>query len=187
MNAPLINSTETPTQGLWFRAAKEMRKDLWFFGGLGLALGIIQKVGYDHLDGANVGSDLLQEHIPFNTLLSLTMLIWALKGLCLLPRARTIRWVEAMIAQVETRVLAFGSVATLTTFGFALSAFIFGGYPHAVIFLVVGAFFGAVTEVAISPAKKSELHRRGFIWALTLVYAVPLSFQVASLVKWALG
>lgn len=187
MSAPPLHLTEMHSQSLWFRVSAEMRKDLWFFGGLGLALGVIQKVGYDHLNGANFGSDLLQEHIPFNTLLILTMLIWALKGLCFLPRARSIRWLEAMIAQVETRVLAFGSVATLTTFGFAISALMFGGYLHAVIFLFVAVFFGAVTEVAISPAEKSELHRRGFIWALTLVYAVPLSFQVASLVKWALA
>ena len=51
-------------------------KDRLFFGLLGIVLGIVQKYGYDNIVGKNCGSDLLQEHIAFESLLILTGVVW---------------------------------------------------------------------------------------------------------------
>ncbi|MFJ3465527.1 hypothetical protein [Achromobacter spanius] len=174
--APLANRVQEPLAAPIFRILPELRKDWPFFGILGFALGIIQKVAYDLLDGANVGSDLLQEHIAFNSLLVLTMLIWAIKGICILPFGRPAPWIQKIVDHVEARVLAFGSVAALVTFGFALSALMFGAVHHGAVFLIGAAYFAAVTEAAITPGRKSEMFRRGFIVATTLIWAIPFAF-----------
>lgn len=172
----VTNRVQQQPTGHWCRILPELRKDWPFFGCLGFVLGIIQKFAYDYLDGANVGSDLLQEHIAFNSLLVLTMLVWTIKGIGILPFERPAPWVLKMVTHVETRVLAFGSVAALVTFGFALSALMFGAVRHGAVFLIGAAYFAAVTEAAITPGRKSEMVRRGFIVATTLIWAVPFAF-----------
>lgn len=180
------NDTPRPTQ--WSRLFTELRKDGPFFGLLGIAVGIVQKYSYDHFGGANWGSDLLQEHIPLNSLLILTGLVWALKLLHLpllpiLPRVGSIDRMVLMVAHVESRILAFGSVATLTTFGFALSALCFGAIQPAVIFVVGAAYFSGVTAFAVSPARKAEIKRPGFIVAWVLTWAIPLAFLLMPLTR----
>lgn len=179
---------ETPGATQWSRVFTELRKDGPFFGLLGISLGIVQKYSYDNFGGANWDSDLLQEHIAFNSLLILTVLVWALKLLHLpLPRIRpllgSIDRMVLMVTHVESRIMAFGSVATLTTLGFALSALCFGAIQPALVFLVCAAYFSGVTALAVTPARKAEIKRPGFIVAWVLTWAIPLTFLLMPLLK----
>lgn len=167
----------------WSRVAAELRKDALFFGLLGLVLGLVQKFGYDNLEGANVGSELLEEHIAFKSLVTLSVLVWAIKLLHLLPIARSMRWVAAMVAHVESRIMALGSASTLAIVGFALSALIFGAISHALIFLAGAAYFAGITALAVTPARKHAFKQRGVFIAWTLTWAIPFAFHSFPLVR----
>ena len=180
------NEVLSPTQ--WSRVFTEMRKDGLFFGLLGIVLGIVQKYGYDNFGGKNWGSDLLQEHIAFESLVILTGLVWLLKLLHLLllrilPRVESIGRLMHMVAHVELRVMALGSVATLTTLGFALSALCFGAIHPGIVFVVGAAYFSGITAFAVTPARKAEIKRPGFIVAWVLTWAIPLAFVLMPLMK----
>ncbi|MEE9937485.1 MAG: hypothetical protein PIQ35_27380 [Achromobacter xylosoxidans] len=183
-------NANNPAAGLtqWSRVFAELKKDGPFFGLLGIAIGVAQKYSYDHFDGANWGSELLQEHIAFNSLLILTALVWVLKLLHLmllhvLPRVRLIDRMVHMVAHVESRVMAFGSVATLTTLGFALSALCFGAIQPSFVFVVGATYFSGVTALAVTPARRAEIRRPGFIVAWVLTWAIPLAFVLMPLMK----
>src|SRR5687768_1159152 len=99
---------------------------------LGLIFGFIQVMGHRYFDSTNLGSELLQEHVAFNSLLLLTMFVWAIKALVASsPKPSKRQTLTALIAHLVTRTTAFGSVATSIVLGFAASAAIFGAYFHA--------------------------------------------------------
>lgn len=160
----------------WFRITKDLAKDVPFFGSLGLIFGFIQFMGHRYFDNANLGSELLQEHLAFNSLLLLTMFVWAIKAaVARSPKLSERQTLTALIAHLVTRITAFGSVATSIILGFAASAAIFGAYFHAFKFAQASLYFASVAEIAANPVRLSEVSR-GYILALAMVIATPFIF-----------
>lgn len=160
----------------WFRVATDLRKDGPFFGVVGLICGFVQIVGYRYFDKAEWGSELLQEHIAFNSLLLMAMCLWLARGLTeWLPMRWTMRRTKALIEHVAGRAVAFGSVAASVIIGFAVSAAIFGAYAHAIKFAQAALYFVAIAEVAANPLRQAELSK-GYFLALGMVIVTPFAF-----------
>jgi hypothetical protein len=166
----------------WFRVTTDLRKDGPFFGVIGLICGFVQIVGYHYFDKAEWGSELLQEHIPFNSLLLMAMLLWLARGLTgWLTMRWTMRCTKALILieHVAGRVVAFGSVAAWVVIGFAISVAISGAYVYAIIFAVAAMYFVAIAEVAANPLplRQAELSK-GYDLALLMVIVTPFMFSM---------
>lgn len=96
----------------WMLAAKELRSDLPFFGSFGLIAGLVQWVAYHYFDKSNVGTELLQEHIAFRSLVLTVILLWGAKGLLARLSVTEERpRLSAFVEHVAGRAVAFASVA----------------------------------------------------------------------------
>lgn len=160
----------------WFRVATDLRKDGPFFGMVGLLCGFVQIVGYRYFDKAEWGSELLQEHIAFNSLLLMAICLWLARGL---TEWLTMRWAmrrtKALIEHVAGRAVVLGSVAGSVIIGFAVSAAIFGAYAHAIKFAQAALYLVAITEVAANPLRPAEWSQ-GYLPALCMVIVTPFVF-----------
>ena len=166
----------------WFRVTTDLRKDGPFFGVFGLICGFVQIGGYRYFDKAEWGGELLQEHIAFDSLLLITMLLWLARGL---TEWLTIRWTMSctkaviLIEHVAGRVVAFGSAAAWSVIGFAVSVAISGAYGYAIIFAVAALYFVAIAEVAANPfpLPQAELSR-GYDLAVSMAIVTPFMFSM---------
>lgn len=160
----------------WLRVATDLRKDGPFFSVVGLICGFVQIVGYRYFDKLEWGSELLQEHIAFNSLALMAMLLWLARGLTeWLTMRWTMRRTKALIEHVAGRAVAFGSVAASVVIGFAASAAIFGAYTHAIKFAQAALYLVAIAEVVANPLRKAELSK-GYFLALGIVIVTPFVF-----------
>lgn len=160
----------------WLRVAADLKKDGPFFGAVGLICGLVQVVGYRYFDKAQWGTELLQEHIAFNSLLLMAMCLWLARGLTAwLTKRWTMPRTTALIDHVAGRAVAFGSVAASVIIGFATSAAIFGAYAHAIKFAQAALYFVAIAEIAANPLRPAELSK-GYFLALSMVIVTPFAF-----------
>src|SRR5690554_4310315 len=103
---------EKPPNTPWLLVSGELRKDAPFFVILGLLCGMVQVVGYRYFDKANWGSELLKEHIAFNSLLLIVIFLWLTKALAeWLYAKREMPRTKALITHISARAVAFASVA----------------------------------------------------------------------------
>ena len=160
----------------WLRVATDLRKDCPFFGVVGLICGFVQIVGYRYFDKAQWGSELLQEHIAFDSLSLMAMFLWLTRGLTeWLAKRRPMRRTKVLIEHVAGRAVAFGSVAASAIIGFAVSATIFGAYAHAIKFAQAALYFAAIAEVSANPLRAAEMSK-GYFLALGMVIVTPFKF-----------
>ncbi len=160
----------------WFRVAVDLKKDGPFFGMVGLICGFVQVVGYKYFDKADWGSELLQEHIAFNSLLLMAMCLWLARGLMeWLTMHWTMQRTKVLIEHVAGRAVAFGSVAASVIIGFAISAAIFGAYAHAIKFAQAALYFVGLSEVVANPLRQAELSK-GYFLALGMIIVTPFAF-----------
>ncbi|CAM8819561.1 hypothetical protein NCW_03550 [Burkholderia pseudomallei] len=164
----------------WMLAAKDLRGDLPFFGTVGLVCGVVQWTGYSYFDKANWGSDLLEEHIAFNSLLLTVMFLWLAKVVVErlgvnreLPRA------SALVAHISARAVAFASVAAAVIAGFALAAGFFGAFRHAATFLFFCSYFVSIAEIAANPVL-SNGQSRIYPIALGIIIGMPFAVRIVS-------
>lgn len=147
----------------WMLVSCELRKDAPFFVVVGLLCGIVQDVSYRYFDKANWGSDLLQEHIAFNSMLLAVIFLWALKGLLEWQRAkREMKGMQKLVEHVEARTVGFASVGTSVVFGFGIVVAYSGAYMYASISLLFCLYLMSVAEVAANPlpwTKKADTPR----------------------------
>ncbi|WP_159086588.1 MULTISPECIES: hypothetical protein [Burkholderia] len=170
--------SEVATAVPWMLVAKELKGDLPFFGTVGLICGLVQWVGYRHFDKANWGSELLQEHIAFNSLLLTVMFLWLAKGL--VERLRTTREYlrfTAFVAHVSARAVAFASVAAAVIAGFALAAALCGAFGHALWFMFFATYFVALAEIAANPFFPPG-HSRAYAVSMGIIISMPLSITL---------
>ncbi|MBN3791529.1 hypothetical protein [Burkholderia sp. Ac-20353] len=158
----------------WTLAAKDLWKDLPFFGGVGFVCALIQWVGYRHFDKANVGSELLQEHIAYYSLGLLIILLWPLKAIVWwFGTKRECPGAEQFVAHLAARAVAFASVATAVLVGFAGGAAAVGKWGSASQFLYISLYFAALAEIA---ANRSVLgDSRMYLPAIGVVVGITLS------------
>lgn len=162
----------------WMLAAKELKGDLPFFGTVGLICGLVQWVGYRHFDKANWGSDLLQEHVAFNSLLLTVMFLWLARGLVeRLCITRECPRLKAFIAHVSARAVAFASVAAAVIVGFALAATLCGAFGHAFWFMFFATYFVALAESAANPFFRPG-HSRTYAASMAIIISMPLSVML---------
>lgn len=160
----------------WFRVATDLVDDFPFFCVVGLTCGVVQIVGYRYFDKAEWGSELLQEHIAFNSLLLMTMFLWLARGFTeWLTKRWTMLRAKALIEHVAGRAVAFGSVAASVIIGFAISAAIFEAYAYAIKFVQAALYFLAIAEVAANPLWPTEWSK-GYFLALGMVIVTPFAF-----------
>ncbi|MEW4396952.1 hypothetical protein ACM7HV_30135 [Pseudomonas paraeruginosa] len=168
------NGTTAP----WMLAAKGLRDDLPFFGAVGLICGLIQWVGYQYFDKANFGSELLQEHVAFNSLLLTVMFLWLAKGLverlCITKECPRLK---AFVAHVASRAVAFASVAAAVIAGFALAASLRGDFGHAFGFMFFATYFIALAEVAANPFFRPG-HSRTYVVSIGIIIGMPWSVML---------
>lgn len=133
-------------------AARDLKGDMPFFGTVGLICGLVQWVGYRYFDKANWGSELLKEHIPFESLLLTVGFLLFAKGLTeWLCTKRECPRLTALVAHVSVRAVAFASVAAAVVAGFALAAALFGAFSYALRFMFFAIYFVALAETAVNP------------------------------------
>ncbi|WP_155630717.1 hypothetical protein [Burkholderia territorii] len=108
---------------VWMLSGRDFRSDFPFFGTIGFIFSLIQWFGYRYFYKSNLGTDLLVEHIAFNSPLMTVMFLWFAKWgverLCII-RDRPL--LHALIAHVSTRAVAFAAVAAATVIGFGAAA-----------------------------------------------------------------
>ncbi|MFK1437454.1 hypothetical protein ACIU0H_27890 [Pseudomonas aeruginosa] len=159
----------------WMLAAKEFKGDIPFFGAVGLICGLVQWVGYRHFDGANWGSELLQEHVAFNSLLLTIAFLWLAKGLAeRLCATRECPRLMTFVAHVSARAVAFASVAGAVIAGFALAAALCGAFSHAFGLMFFATYFVALAEIAANPFFRPG-HSRAYAVSMGIIISMPLS------------
>ncbi|WP_338495692.1 hypothetical protein V5F23_16810 [Pseudomonas sp. WP18] len=165
------NGMATP----WMLVAKDLQGDIPFFGTVGLICGLVQWVGYQYFNKANWGSELLQEHIAFNSLLLTVMFLWLAKGLVeRLCTTREYPRLKAFVGHVSARAVAFASVAAAVIAGFALAAALCGAFGHAFGFMFFATYFVALAEIAANPFFRPG-HSRTYALSMGIIIGMPLS------------
>ncbi len=141
-------SKDTP----WLLVGGDLRRDAPYFVSLGLVFSITQFAGYDYFGGANLGGDLLQEHLALRSVAISIMFLWAARAVLEWQRGkRKLRYLEAMVANVANRTVGFASVGASIVFGFAIMPAILGAYWHAGMFLLCSFYIACLAEVAANP------------------------------------
>jgi len=159
----------------WMLVAKDLRGDFPFFGTVGLICGLVQWVGYHYFDKANWGSELLQEHIAFNSLLLTVMFLWLAKGLVeRLCTKRERPRLKSFVDHLAARAVAFASVAASVIAGFAIAAALCGAFGHAFRFVFFATYFVALAEIAANPFFRPG-HSRTYAVAMGIIIGMPLS------------
>jgi len=171
-------TTEKITPQPWLLITSDLKKDGLSFGFAGLIFGIIQFFGYRYFDKAELGSELLQEHIAINSLFLMVLLVTFCKilslwlGDCL---ANKRKYLDLFIEHIVERSITFGSVAASVICGFAISVAIFGAYAHAAKFFQAAIYFASVSEFAASPLQRNKWSK-GYYIAVAMVFITPFCF-----------
>ena len=153
----------------------ELRKDAPFFVILGLLCGMVQVIGYRYFDKANWGSELLKEHIAFNSLLLIVIFLYVPKVLAeWLGAKREMPYTKALITHLSARAVAFASVAASIVAGFCISAVISGAYFYAAMFLLCCVYFVSLAEMAANPLFGQS---RTYPFAVAVVIGLPFAFS----------
>lgn len=155
---------------IWIQISSDLEKDGWFFGAIGAICATIQYIGYRYFDGANVGAELLQEHIAFNTLALLAIFLLVVRSVLLWKPWMASDRLLAFVRHVAQRTVAFGSVAASVTIGFAFVVALCGSYWHAWKFVQAALYFASLAEVAANPLVEAEMSR-AFVpaWAFLII------------------
>lgn len=159
----------------WLRVSAELKKDFAFFTVVGALCGIVQLVAYNYFDKAAFGSELLQEHIAFNSLMLMTMFVLLGRGLLLLRAARGTQKESPLVEHVAARSVAFASVAASVLLGFAISAGMTNAFGHAIKFLQAALYFVSIAEVVATPLGRTG-HSKLYWIALGMVVVTPILY-----------
>lgn len=154
----------------------ELKKDGPFFTIVGFLCGMIQYVGYSYFDRKEWGSELLQEHIAFGSLLLMVMFLWffgfLLHWKVTFPGRN---YLDELLTHISHRAVAFALVATFVVLGFALAVLSFKNYGHGIKFLSVSLFFLALAETAAHRPFQGE-RSTCYLPAMGFVIATPFTF-----------
>jgi len=166
----MLTSENSP----WMLSASDLLKDAVFFVPIGTICGIIQVVGYRYFK-AEWGAELLFEHIAFNSLLLITVLLWLIKALLhwLSSRMET-SWAEVLVAHISKRAIGIASISASVIVGFGLAAAFHGAYYFAFAFLLLSLYFVALAEIAANPLFGSG-RSRTCLTAFAIIIAMPFS------------
>ncbi|WP_377102880.1 hypothetical protein [Rugamonas violacea] len=176
---PTTTTTTTNTTNTaappWLLVAPELKKDVVFFATIGMLCGFIQFFGYNYAKKSEFGSELLQEHIAFHSLMLMTMFVLLGRGIQLWRSKRGQQRNSPFIDHVAARAVAFASVAACVIFGFAISAGLVNAIGPAIKFVQAALFFVAIAEAVASPLTR-EGQSRLYWLALGMVIVTPSSF-----------
>lgn len=166
---------EQKSAKMWLRVSSDLKKDGWFFGAIGAICAAIQYISYRYFDRANVGAELLQEHIAFNTLALLAIFLLVVRSVLLRKPWMASNRLLAFIGHVAQRTVAFGSVAASVTVGFAFVVALCGSHWHAWKFVQAALYFASIAEVAANPLVESEMSL-AFVPAWAFVIITPFIY-----------
>jgi len=137
---------------VFLRVLPELRKDGPFFTIIGFLCGIVQYLGYNYFGKKDWGSELLQEHIAFSSLLLMVMFLWLCSSL--------LRWkatflgrnyLDQLVTHISHRAVAFALVATFVVLGFALAALLLKSYASGIKLVSASLYFLALAELSSDP------------------------------------
>lgn len=162
------------TSAPWFYSALDLRRDALFFVPVGMICAVIQFIGYDYFNKADWGTQLLEEHIPFNSL-GLMVILLALPWIA--SKARPSRSphprLTAIMKHIAGRAVAFASVSASVTLGFAAIAIFAGAARHTTTFLLFIAYLVALAEIT---ANLWQEHgpSKSFSYFVGIIIATPI-------------
>jgi hypothetical protein len=161
---------------VFLKVLTELKKDGPFFTIIGFLCGLIQYAGYNHFVRKNWGSELLQEHIAFNSLALMILFLW-LCGALLRWKATFFGrdYLDQLVTHISHRAVAFALVATFVVLGFAFAAICLGSYAYGLKFLSASLYFLALAEVAANARLESD-RSSCFPPAVGVVIATPFIF-----------
>ncbi len=167
----------------WLRIAKDLKQDAPFFCTIGLIFGFVQFWGYTYFHGAEWGSDLLMEHIPFQSLLLMAITVGAAKSVTAwLSSHWRFQHLQRPIAHLTKRTIAFGSAAACVMIGFAVCTAIYGAFFYAAYFVLAGLYFAALAEVSANPFHCAEWSKANRL-AVSLNIVTPVLFVLLPIIK----
>lgn len=163
----------------WTFAAKDFANDFPFFGAVGFICGVVQWVGYRYFDKSNAGTDLLVEHIPYDSLVLTVLFLWFAKaGVEKMCAKRDWPRLRALLAHISLRAVAFASVSAAAIAGFGLAAATFGDYKYALSFWVFSLYFLSLAEIAANPFWGPN-HSKAYGLALFLLVSITVATMFA--------
>lgn len=153
----------------WMLISRDLCKDAPFFTMLGVFSALIQVWGHRYA-GSNWGSELLVEHIPFNSLILLILFLFIARFLTKGVYAkREMPRMKALINHVSQRAVVFASVSASTMAGFTLTAAFFqAGCRPIMMFSWFCIYLVSLGEIAANPLIKGE-HSKTFWLAMAIV------------------
>ncbi|WP_175873664.1 hypothetical protein [Burkholderia sp. BCC0397] len=160
---------------VWMLSGRDLRNDFPFFGTIGFIFGLMQWFGYRYFNKSNVGTELLMEHIAFNSLLMTVMVLWFAKwGVERLCITRDRPLLRALIAHVSTRAVALASVAATTVIGFGAAAAVCRNIGPALWTWYFSLYLVAMAEIAANPFFGPN-HSRLYRCAMVIVIVSPVA------------
>lgn len=142
---------------MFLKVLPELKKDGPFFTVIGFLCGMIQYGGYNFFDKKQWGSELLLEHIPFNSLLLMIMFLWFCSALLRCSATFLGRnYLDQLVTHISQRSVAFSLVSTFAVLGFALAVLTFKDYGYGIKFLSASLYFFSLAEIAANPRFEGE-------------------------------
>ena len=142
-----------------------------------MACAVIQLIGYDYFNKADWGTQLLEEHIAFNSL-GLMVILLALPWIVLKtkPSRSLYPRLTAIMRHIASRAVAFASEGASVTLGFAVVAIFGGAASHTVTLLLFITFLVALAEFA-SNLWQEHGPSKSFFYFLGIIIATPICFH----------
>lgn len=160
----------------WLFIASSVNKCIKSFGLFGLVVGVIHVLGYKFFGQANIGTELLQEHIAFCSLASICAFLLVSKLVIMeFPVLGKKSLVLIVMNYFAATAVGIGSSKACVIFGVAASAVLFGEYSHAAKFVHVGVYFASFAEAAANLARPSGVSIC-CAYAVAMIIATPFIF-----------
>lgn len=160
----------------WMLSGNDLIKDAPFFVPLGMLFGVIQLVSYRYFEQSDFGSELLQEHIPFNSLVLTVIFLLVTKAmtewLCV---KREMARTKILLTHIAERAVAFASVAASIVLGFCIITAFSGALFHTYISLIFCAYLVSLAEIAANPFLGPG-QSKTYSAAIGVVSGLPLAF-----------
>jgi hypothetical protein len=155
---------------VWMKVWPDMKKDIPFFLSIGFACGMTQYLGYNFFDKSNFGTKILEEHIPFTSLMLLTIVVFFGKAaIAYRPKIFGNFNFLHFINHLSERAVAFSSVSAVVIFGFALAVAMFGSLGYSLKFMQASLYFCSLAEVAKNPIAKGGCSKiYPFSWGMVV-------------------
>lgn len=162
------------SSALWMLSATDLRKDAIFFIPLGIFFGFAQLLGYRYINQSNFGTELFQEHVAFNSMVVITILLWLMKGIAEWWAYKYKKEIlQAQITHITKRLIALASPAASVTAGFSLAIIVSGDYYAAFWSSLFALYCTSIAEIAANPLNPKKGGSKVYPFGIWFVSALP--------------